>query len=126
MKKNIIIVTLAFVFLTLTYTISYAQCTTNYLKNPSFELEAQTTLGNHFPVPALFWTVTGGAINLVKVDGTNYYGGPNTAAAGTQFLDIVNASATVDQTFTTTCPSTLTFSGDFSSRELGTTWIAKI
>ena len=126
MKKNLLSAVLAFTFLLSASSNTYSQCTVNYLKNPSFELEAQTTLGNHFPVPAPFWTVTGGAINLVKVDGSNYSGGPNTAAAGTQYLDIVNATATVDQTFTTTCPSTLTFSGDFSSRELGTTWIAKI
>lgn len=105
----------------------FAQCTINFLKNPSFELSAQSTLGNNFPVLAPDWTITGGTINLVKTDGSNYFGGPNSASNGTQYLDIVGASATLNQSYTTSCPSTITFKGDFSSREAGgSNWVAKI
>ncbi len=102
------------------------QCTTNFLKNPSFELPVQTNLGNNFPVIVPNWNTVGGAPNLVYVNGSNYYGGPNTAANGSQYLDIVSATGTVEQTFISTCPSVFTFRGSFSSREVGRNWVAKI
>ncbi len=107
--------------------LSYAQCTVNHLKNPSFELPVQSSLGNNYPVTLTDWTVTGGNANLIKVNGVaDYYGGPNSASEGTQYLDIVNASGTVSQGFALSCPSAITFSGAFSSRETGNNWTAKI
>jgi hypothetical protein len=125
MKKNLLRLLFTFLILTIIVNNSVAQCTTNYLKNPSFEAPLQTVLGNNFPVTATFWNITS-ITNIILVNGTNYFGGPNNAASGTQYLDLVGANSTVEQSFTTTCPSTFDFSGAFSSREAGRDWVAKI
>jgi hypothetical protein len=103
-----------------------AQCTVNFLKNPSFELPTQSVLGNNYPVTPTDWVLTAGTGNIIKVNGSDYYGGPNNAAAGNQYLDIVSANGSLEQSFTLTCSSVLTFSGDFSSREVGRNWTARI
>jgi Secretion system C-terminal sorting domain len=113
-----------FLFLSIT-NFSNAQCTINYLKNPSFEAPVQPSLGNNFPVTATFWNITS-ITNIILVNGSNYFGGPNSASSGTQYLDIVGANSTAEQSFTTTCPSSFEFSGAFSSRETGRNWVAKI
>lgn len=103
-----------------------AQCTVNFLKNPSFELPVQNVLGNNYPVTPTNWVLTAGTGNIIKVNGSDYFGGPNNAAAGNQYLDIVSANGSLEQSFTLTCSSVLTFSGDFSSREGGRNWTARI
>ena len=104
-------------------------CTANYLSNPSFESPVQPLLGNNFPAPNNTfngWTipsatagVSAGGFNIVKVNGSAYSGGPNTAHAGSQYIDITSAGGYVEQSFTLSCPSTITFSGWFSRREPG-------
>jgi Secretion system C-terminal sorting domain len=126
MKKNLQSLVLFTCILVSTFNKSNAQCTINYLKNASFEAPVQSTLGNNYPVSPTSWTLSGGTGNIVLVNGSNYFGGPNTAAAGTQYLDIVSSTGTIEQSVTTTCPSAFEFSGSFSSREAGTNWEAKI
>jgi Secretion system C-terminal sorting domain len=125
MKK---IYTLLFVVF-VTYNTN-AQCNTNYLINPSFETPIQPSLGNNFPAPYNVFggwsiltaspTVQIGGFNVVKVDGSGYSGGPNTAhGTGNQYVDINGAGGFVQQTFTVTCGSTIEYSGWFSRREPG-------
>jgi Secretion system C-terminal sorting domain len=107
-----------------------AQCTTNYLVNPSFEAPVQPLLNsNNFPAPYnVFggWNIPSstagvpvGGFNIIKVNGTGYSGGPNTAHAGNQYVDINGAGGYVQQSFGVTCGSTIEFSGWFSRREPG-------
>ena len=116
--------------LNLTISRSYAQCTTNYLTNPSFEAPVQPSLGNNFPapyntfggwlIPSATAGVSAGGFNIVKVNGSTYSGGPNIAhGTGNQYVDINGAGGFVQQSFTVTCGSTLEFSGWFSRREPG-------
>jgi Secretion system C-terminal sorting domain len=109
---------------------SFAQCTINYLTNPSFEAPVQPALGNNFPAPYnVFggWTISSatagvpvGGFNVVKVDGTVYSGGPNNAHnGGNQYVDVNGAAGVVQQSFTVTCASTIEYSGWFSRREPG-------
>ena len=113
-------------------TLVSAQCTTNFLTNPSFENPIQPSLGNNFPAP--FNTFNGwiiptatagtqnGGFNVIKVNGSAYSGGPDVArGAGNQYVDINNAGGSVRQNFTLSCPATITFSGWFSRRESGGT-----
>jgi Secretion system C-terminal sorting domain len=105
-----------------------AQCTFNYLLNPSFENPVQGALGNNLPLPApTSWTTPAGAnsTNLVQVNGTDYVGGPNTASAGIQYIDLLGAG-TIEQAFNLGCTGDLTFRGDFSAREGGSSWTASI
>jgi hypothetical protein len=107
-----------------------AQCTINYLVNPSFEAPVQPILNNNnFPapynvfggwnIPSATAGVPAGGFNIIRVNGTGYSGGPNTAHAGNQYVDINGAAGIVQQSFTVTCGSTLEFSGWFSRREPG-------
>ncbi|MBL7723299.1 MAG: T9SS type A sorting domain-containing protein [Chitinophagaceae bacterium] len=103
-----------------------SQCTLNYLLNSSFENPVAPGLGNNFFGSIPDWTIAGGfTANIVQVNGTNYLGGPNTAATGIQYLDILGAT-TITQTFDLGCTADITFRGDFSAREGGTTWTASI
>jgi Secretion system C-terminal sorting domain len=118
------------IFLVLLSSNLFAQCTTNYLINPSFETPVQPGLGNNFPPPynvfggwsiptATAGTAIGG-FNVIKVDGTGYSGGPNTGHNGDQYVDVNGAAGIVEQSFTTTCPSSdIEFSGWYSRREPG-------
>ncbi len=107
-----------------------AQCTTNYLINPSFESPTQSTIGNNFPAPYNTfgsWSIPSatagiavGGFNVIKVNGTAYSGGPNTAHSGNQYVDINGGAGIVEQSFTTTCPSSdIIFNGWYSRREPG-------
>jgi Secretion system C-terminal sorting domain len=102
-----------------------AQCTTNFLNNPSFETPVQPNIGNNLTGLVTFgggWSMTGGPFNVIKTDGTFYSGGPDNAKQGIQYVDITSAAGFILQSFTLTCPSTdIEFSGSFSSRESGTT-----
>jgi hypothetical protein len=111
---------------------SFAQCTINYLTNPSFEAPVQAALGNNFPPPYNTfggWTIPSatagvpvGGFNVIKVDGTVYSGGPDNAHnVGNQYVDINSAGGFVQQSFTITCLSTIEYSGWFSRREPGGT-----
>ncbi len=112
-----------------TLKISAQPCTTNFLNNPSFESPIQVALGNNFTAPYnVFngWSIpsatagtAAGGFNIIRVNGSAYSGGPNTAHAGTQYVDINNAGGYVEQNFTLSCPSTISFSGWFSRREPG-------
>jgi hypothetical protein len=108
----------------------YAQCTTNYLINPSFEAPVQPVVNsNNFPAPYnVFggWNIPSstagvpiGGFNIIRVNGGGYSGGPNTAHNGDQYVDINGAGGFVQQSFTVTCGSTIEFSGWFSRREPG-------
>lgn len=108
-----------------------AQCTVNYLLNPSFETPVGGAIGNNFydqSIPANLipnWTIsTTLTANIVRTDGSVYGGGPNNAAAGVQYLDILTGGApvTFTQSFDLGCSATLTFSGRFAAREGGTSW----
>jgi hypothetical protein len=107
-----------------------AQCTTNYLINPSFETPVQPSLGNNFPppyntfggwvIPTATAGVPVGGFNIVRVNGSTYSGGPDNAHnGGNQYVDINSAGGIVQQSFTVTCGSTIEFSGWFSRREPG-------
>ncbi|MBN8686319.1 MAG: T9SS type A sorting domain-containing protein [Chitinophagales bacterium] len=113
-----------------------AQCTVNYLQNPSFETPVGGGLGNNFydqSVPGNEipnWTIsTLLTANIVRTDGVTVYGGgPNAAAAGVQYLDILTGGGdvTFTQTFVLGCTADLTFRGDFAAREGGLSWTAFI
>jgi Secretion system C-terminal sorting domain len=109
---------------------AYAQCTTNYLINPSFETPVQPSLGNNFPppyntfggwiIPTATAGVPVGGFNIIRVNGSTYSGGPDIAHnGGNQYVDINSAGGIVQQSFTVTCGSTIEFSGWFSRREPG-------
>lgn len=123
MKKRIIVAAglliAAQLFL---FTQSFGQCTTNILFNPSFESPVQPNIGNNLTGNANFngWTIpSGAAFNIIKTNGTPYGGGPDNAQNGIQYVDITNAGGFVQQSFTLTCATTITFSGYFSRREAG-------
>jgi hypothetical protein len=111
---------------------SFAQCSTNLLSNPSFETPVQTLLGNNLTGSFTLgsWTMTGGAFNVIKTNGTAYSGGPDNAYEGTQYVDITSAAGTLYQDFTLSGGSTaVAFSGYFSSREqsaMYSNWTASI
>jgi hypothetical protein len=127
MKK---IYTLLFCVFTLFSANVIAQCTTNYLINPSFETPIQPSLGNNFPapyntfngwiIPSSTAGVALGGFNIVRVNGGIYSGGPDNAHnGGNQYVDINSSGGIVQQSFTVTCGSTIEFSGWFSRREPG-------
>ncbi len=91
---------------------------TNLLSNPSFEEPVQPNLGNNSPENNIVtnWILSTQA-NLIKVDGTEYGGGPDTAHHGEQYLDLVGGVGTVDQNFTLSTTATIQFGGWFSRRE---------
>jgi hypothetical protein len=102
-----------------------AQCTQNYLVNPSFESPAQANNnGNNFPPGITFngWTMTNvvpanaNPWNVIRVDGSGYGDGPNNAQNGLQYVDVSVAAGNIDQVFNLGCNATLTFSGYFSAR----------
>jgi hypothetical protein len=116
--------------LALVYMQVNAQCTTNYLTNPSFEAPIQPSLGNNFPAPYNVFagwsiltaspTVQIGGFNVVRVNGSVYSGGPNNAHnGGNQYVDINGAGGYVQQSITVTCGSVIEYSGWFSRREPG-------
>lgn len=91
----------------------------NAMKNPSFESPV-VPLGNNYPATVSDWSTTGGSLgaNLVRVNGSGYPGGPNTAEEGSQYLDIVNAAGTAFQNFTLDTGNwTVKFGAWFSNRE---------
>ena len=112
-------------------TLLFAQpCTSNFLTNPSFETAIQPSLGNNFPspyntfngwsIPTATAGVASGGFNVIKVDGTSYFGGPDNAhGTGNQYVDINSSGGYVEQSFTLSCPATITFSSWFSRREAG-------
>lgn len=109
-----------------------AQCGTNLLNNPGFDAPIQTNIGNNLTGLFTFtggWTMTGGAFNVIRTNGTAYGGGPNNAQNGTQYVDVTSAAGTVYQDFTIASASTpIAFGGYFSSRESSgyVNWTASI
>ena len=108
-------------------------CAGNVLVNPSFEnpvvavLNGNNIVGSSIPG----WTTQfGGNFNIIKVNGTPYGAGADTAATGNQYVDIVNSSDYPTQTFTLTRTSVLSFSGYFSNRDASNggyvPWTAKV
>jgi Secretion system C-terminal sorting domain len=129
MKK--IYLVLICIFCVATTTV-FAQCSINYLINPSFEAPVQSNVNaNNFPapynvfggwtIPSASPTVQVGGFNIIRVDGAGYSGGPDNAHSGNQYVDINGAGGFVQQSFTITCASTIEFSGWFSRREPGGT-----
>ena len=99
---------------------SKAQCigiSGNQLINPSFEVPAQSIVGNNFLTwPINGWNGAGSAPNIVKTNGGPSTGGPNNAQSGVQYLDIVNGAADFYQEFNFQCHVRVFFSGYFSIR----------
>jgi hypothetical protein len=62
--------------------------------------------GNNNPFVSSFggWQTSNGsnAFNVIRVDGTSYNSGPDNAQSGNQYVDIANASVTVQKQFTVT------------------------
>ncbi len=109
-----------------------AQCSTNILLNPSFETPVQTNIGNNLTGLLIFngWTMTGGAFNVIKTNGSPYNGGPDNAQNGIQYIDITNGAGVTYQDFTISGgPLSVGYSGYFSSREQSAgyvNWTARI
>jgi hypothetical protein len=104
------------------FTKSMAQCTVNMLTNPSFELPLQSSTGDNITGSSVFngWTIPGSdQFNIVRVNGTVYGQGPDTAQDGNQYADIVKQDGVIQQSFVLSCPSNIDFSGYFSRREAG-------
>lgn len=119
MKKfyTIILITI----FSLSQKLSFSQCTTNFLINPSFETPVQPNIGNNLTGAFTLgrWTMTGGPFNVIKTNGSAYSGGPDNAQNGNQYIDITSAAGTVYQDFTITCTTNITFGGYFARREVG-------
>lgn len=99
-----------------------AQCTSNILTNASFELPAQNDIGDNLTNSSSFngWNIPENAqFNIVRVNGSVYGEGPDTAQDGNQYADIGKADGSIQQAFVLSCPSTINFSGYFSRREAG-------
>lgn len=125
-----------FLFTLICHSLS-AQCTLNYLVNPSFESPVQSNNnGNNFPAGTSFngWSITNvvpanaNPWNVIRVNGSGYGGGPNNAQNGLQYIDVNAAAGNIEQSFNLGCAATLTFSGYFSSREANNyaNWTAQI
>lgn len=132
MKKNRVLFILLMLFLS-SASSSYAQCGVNFLNNGGFDSPAQSTDGSNFTASNSFngWTMTGGKINIVRVNGTSSSGpGPSLAQDGNQFLNIYGGIAgTVYQDFTIPGFSRpVVFGGYFSSHEVSgyINWTAKV
>lgn len=99
------------------------QCV-NILTNPSFESPVQPNVNANNTIIGLTfngWTASANTsanpFNIIKVDGTGYSVGPDKAADGIQYLDIVG-SAIVTQTFTVpTGGAFVKYSGSYANRE---------
>ena len=88
------------------------------LINGSFEETVQTGGGNHLDAIVSNWTITN-RINLV-VATPGYNAGPDLAADGLQYLDLVG-TGTIRQSFTVAADSPVIFGGSFSRREFSNT-----
>ena len=96
-------------------TLSAQNCAV--LTNPGFELPVQSSLGNNLNTVPTGWSVISGS-NLIRVNGTGYYGGPDTAKSGNQYLDYnLVGTSFIGQSFSLTECSNITFGGSFSNRE---------
>ena len=91
----------------------------NILVNSSFEEPALPNVrtNNLGSVPT-GWSQTLGdpTWNMIRLDGAPYSSGPDSAADGSQILDI-NGISTIFQSFTLTSTSNITFGASFSNRE---------
>jgi hypothetical protein len=101
-----------------------SQCT-NVLLNQSFENTTGVTVtnGNNIQPGTTWqnWTASAaGGINVIRVNGTAYASGPDTASQGTQYIDFASADGFVTQNFTLAAPSYIDFSGYFANRDAGT------
>lgn len=83
------------------------------LINGSFEETVQTGGGNHIDAIVSNWTMTNRTNLIVATPG--YLDGPDLAADGLQYLDLVGTS-TIRQSFTVAVDSPVTFGGEFSHR----------
>jgi hypothetical protein len=90
----------------------------NQLINPSFEIPAQTGIGNNILTwPINGWNGGGDDPNIVKANGVTSTGGPTSAKEGVQYLDIANGQADFYQEFDFECNTQVFFSGYFSVRD---------
>ena len=90
----------------------------NQLINPSFEIPAQTDIGNNILTwPINGWNGGGDDPNIVKANGVTSTGGPTSAKEGVQYLDIANGVADFYQEFDFECNTQVFFSGYFSVRD---------
>jgi hypothetical protein len=97
----------------------------NPLVNPGFDAQTVPVIGNNTGVTVTGWTPTDVTFNnLVRVDGTNYSGGPNTAHSGNNYYDGNIGAATTSfiwQQFQLDVPvHYIDFGAYFSGRELVT------
>jgi hypothetical protein len=90
----------------------------NVLNNPGFEVPVQTTPGDHVLASIPEWSTGAGLQpNLIRANGTSYTGGPDTAHAGNQYIEMSGGNGYLTQNFTLTGLSSVNFGGWFSRRE---------
>ncbi|GAB0157216.1 hypothetical protein CHRYSEOSP005_24870 [Chryseobacterium sp. Alg-005] len=91
--------------------------------------------GNNYQPSDTFngWTiVSGNRFNVVRVNGSGYTAGPDTAHSGSQYIDIDNGSSYIYKTITVSTPVLITASAWFSNRDTqannypSSGWIAKL
>ncbi len=121
-KNNLYYYNFLFFFFFLFLSIQLnAQCigtSQNQLINPSFEIPAQSNVGNNIITwPINGWNGFGANPNIVKTNGGPSTGGPNNAHHGVQYLEIVGSSADFFQQFNFQCNTEVYFSGYFSVRD---------
>lgn len=96
----------------------------NLLQNGSFETPVVPVTGgaNNIRPSTQFapWinnSLTADNINVVRMIGGSSPNGPDTAAQGNQYIDLLGATGIMDQKFTLTAPGCFNFSGYFANRQ---------
>jgi hypothetical protein len=122
MKKPILPKLLLFIFLSLVINkTSVGQvCSGNVLTNPGFENPVQTNTNVNNIVGTSFngWSTRGGSsLNVIKVNGSGYTSGPDNASEGLQYINVIGAGDYIQQSFTLSCNSNLSFNGYFANRD---------
>jgi hypothetical protein len=115
------ITTKLFLLIACFITTNVAIAQPNLLANASFEttlmpnINANNILG--VGVPYGGWYCTNGGFNIIHVNGAGYSQGQDTAANGSQYVDVTSSDGFISKTFTT--PSFLFFNGSFGTRDAG-------
>jgi len=103
---------------------AFTQCgSSNLLTNPSFESPVVPVLNGNNIMGSTWsdWQCNPG-INVIKVNGTPYDSGSDTAADGNQYLDVNGAAGYISQIFKLPTASKINFRGYFSNRETNYSW----
>ena len=116
-KTKLLLLVICFI----TTNIAIAQ--PNLLPNASFEttvmpnINANNILGAGVPYGG--WNCTNGGFNIIHVNGAGYSQGQDTAADGSQYVDVRSSDGFISTTFTISTPSFLFFNGSFGTRDAG-------